>query len=202
MAIYLKFSQILEPVKIALIDTALQSVVLQMKLKDKLSCKPGCSGCCCRYAQISVAEAVIIYDCLKSSKKWPDVQRRAKEQTSLIKDVEPLSWLKLNIKCSILDPVTNLCLAYKVRPAICSTHFVTSKPEVCDPWSHESSQFLTYDMNNLYFKFKSRLESVIDGFGVFGMYFPIPLALLLAEKISVHSGMDISQVISIIRSEL
>lgn len=183
-------------------DIAVQSSMRQIKSKTKISCKPACAGCCSRYTQISLAESIIIYDHLRKKKEWPEVQKKSKEQLDIIKAVEPLSWFKLNIKCPILNLDTKLCRAYRVRPAICSTHFVTSDSKLCDPWSHGSGRFETCDMNDLYFKFKSRLENAVDGFGVFGMYFPVPSALLLAEKISVQSGLDLLQVISMIRAEL
>lgn len=202
MSIKIKLPQVLEPVRIALIGTAVQSSVLQMKSKEKITCKVACTGCCSRHTQISIAEAIIIYEHLRVKKEWHDVRKQAKDQAKIARNIEPLSWFKLNIKCSILNLETKLCRAYMVRPAVCSTHFVSSDPDLCDPWSHKSGKFITVDMNNLYFKFKNRLENSIDGFGVFGMHFPIPSALLIAEKISVQSDMDLAQVMSLIRTEL
>lgn len=202
MPIQLKLPQILEPVKLALMDIAVQSSMQQVKSKVKISCKPACAGCCSRYTQISVAEGIIIYDNLRHNQKWMEVRKRAKEQLPLIKDVSPIAWFKSNIKCSILNPDTKLCLAYRVRPAVCSTHFVVSDSKLCDPWLNGSGKFETLDFNDLYFKFRSRLENAVDGFGIFSMNFAIPSALLLAEKISVQSGLDLSQVISLIRAEL
>lgn len=202
MSIQVRLPQILEPVKLALIDVAIQSRMSHVKSKITVSCKPACSGCCSRYTQISVAESVIIYDHLRITKKWLDVKKRAKEQLDIVRRIEPLAWFKLNIKCPILDLNSNLCLAYKVRPAICSTHFATSDSRLCDPWFNGSGKFDTLDYNDLYFKFRSKLDNATDGFSVFGMYFVIPSALILAEKISIQSGMDLSQVMSLIRSEL
>jgi hypothetical protein len=138
-----------------------------------------------------MAEAVIIYEYLKSGGHWPGVKIRARKQLPLIGATDPLTWFKLNMSCPVLSPEKR-CLAYKVRPGMCSTHFVSSDPKLCDPWGSGTGRFEPRDLDDLYDKFCEKLENIV-GPGVLQMRLPFPSALVLAEGISVHSGLDIQQ---------
>jgi Fe-S-cluster containining protein len=202
MPIEIKISKVLEPIKMVMMDTAIKTASIIARGRTTVSCKSGCSHCCNRYARISTAEALVIYEYLKSKKLWLQVKGRSRDQFETIKHAEPLSWFKLGIKCPILDPNTNKCLAYMVRPPVCTIHFVTSSPEICNPWSFEQGKIENHDLIDLYVKFRDRLSHLLEGHGVLSLDLPIPMALLFSERISIQSGLSIQQALSLIYNEL
>jgi hypothetical protein len=147
-----------------------------------------------------MAEAVIIYGYLQSKNRWPEVKKRAQEQFQTAQLADPLSWFKLNIPCPILSD--KLCLAYGVRPALCSTHFAASKPKLCDPWEVESGIYKSVDFDDLYINFRNKVESAVIGYKVLSIELIMPSALLLAERISIQSGLSLKQALSFIFRQL
>lgn len=186
----------------AMMDTIIQATRQRINDNIIVPCKVGCAHCCSRYSKISVAEATLIYEYLKKNETWTGVRGRARAQFQIIRQTEPLSWFKLNIKCPILNPETNKCLAYKIRPPLCAIHFVTSSPDICDPWSSQQGKFVLHDYTSLYLKFRERLFASLEGHGIFSLELPIPTALLLSERISVKSGLDVHQALTFIYNEL
>ena len=189
-------------VRIHLTDIASRAEKRRLRMYSRtIRCRAGCSGCCARPVNVSMAEAVIAYEHLKQDGTWPDVRKKAVEQMGLgVSD--PVAWFKMNRKCPILDTDTNLCRAYTVRPATCSTHFVLSDPELCDPWSTHAGKFEAVDFPDLFQKFQGRVAESVQGYGIFTLVLPIPSGLLLAEKISVKSGLDFSEVVTLFFKEL
>jgi Fe-S-cluster containining protein len=149
-----------------------------------------------------MAEAVIIYEHLREKEYWPDVRKKATDQMNLLGAAQPMTWFKMRQKCPVLNTDTDLCRTHALRPAICSTHFVTSNPKLCDPWSTASGEFKAVDYTDLYENFQRRMTECIQSYGIFTLMMPIPTALLLAEKISVKSGLDLSEIVSLFFKEL
>jgi Fe-S-cluster containining protein len=173
------------------------------RIKDpRIPCKSGCAGCCSRYSAISVAESLILLESLKEKNKWKEVRGRAKKQAPIITKSNSAAWYMMNIKCPILDLQTNKCLAYKVRPISCATHFVTSNPKLCDPWEIKSGDFESLDYKDIYREFYGKMKSEIAGFGIMNFVLSIPVSLLLAERINVQSGLSLEKVISLFFNEL
>lgn len=196
----IELSKSLGPVKLALMDTADKANKRRMTING-IRCKRNCAGCCSRYIRISVAEAVIIYEHLRLSNKWFEVKLRAQRQFETAQITDPLSWFKLNIPCPVLSP-DKLCLAYNVRPALCSTHFVTSHPRLCDPWGSGLGAFKSVDLDDLYGKFKAKISTTTIGHRVLSIELIMSSALLLAERISVQSGLDLKEALSLIFRQL
>lgn len=165
---------------------------------DKVSCKSGCTSCCSRMLTISIAEALILYDYLVETKKWPEVKSRAEAQFVLAQEVNPLSWFKMNIKCPILDLASSQCLAYPVRPPKCSSHLVTSPPEGCDPWSLKQVRYEKIETDDILEEFKKELENGVPAHGILLMTVPIPVAVLVAEKITVQSSLTVEEAVSLL----
>jgi Fe-S-cluster containining protein len=195
-------SKALSPIRILSMNAADKSITRRINKHPDITCTKGCSACCSRYLMIYMAEALIIYNHLKLFKKWVDVKKRAKAQLKTILLADPLSWYKLNISCPILDPESKLCLAYKARPVLCSTHFVTSDPVICDPWNAKQGTYRPLDFNDLYMDFRKRIESATLGYNVLSMEMVLPSALLLSERVSIQSGLDLKQALSLIYKEL
>jgi len=148
-----------------------------------------------------MAEAIIIYEYLRSRDQWIKVKKRSQDQFKTAQLTDPLSWFKLNISCPVLGP-DKLCTAYQIRPAMCSTHFVTSDPKVCDPWGAGPGEYEAIDFDDLYMKFRERNKNAVIGFGVLSLELAISSALLLAERISVQSGLNLEQAMSFIFRQL
>lgn len=102
--------------------------------KDKITCKPGCSHCCSRPVFATIGEVANISDSLKKSGKLGEVIKRSEELMEY-GDIPLNTWYDLQLKCPVLDPETNKCLAYQNRPLMCSTHFSESVPDLCNPQS-------------------------------------------------------------------
>jgi Fe-S-cluster containining protein len=199
----IQFSKSIGLTKLALMDTAARADNRRLRMyKDEIPCKPACSGCCSRLIEITMSEAVLIYEHLKKEGVWQEVKKIAKSQLPLIKDAKPLAWFKMNLKCPVLNLTTQLCQAYPVRPATCSIHFVKSDPVMCDPWGQKSGPFLPIDFSDLYLQFRKRTTEYTEGFGILSLELPIQVALLLAEKINTLSGLSEEQVVSLVFNEL
>lgn len=201
MEIRLKDS--LGEVRVHLADAASQSEKRRLSVyKGRIRCKPACSGCCSRLLSVTMAEAVLMYDHLSRSGQWAEARKVCIEQIKMIPGAKHMTWFKMNQKCPVLDRATNLCRAYMVRPATCSTHFVTSDPSLCDPWSANGGKYESADFTDILNKFSKRMSESVRGNGIFTMTMPLPTALILAEQISVKSGLDLADVMSLFFKEL
>lgn len=193
--------QALTSVKLAVGETAQKAEKRKLVLYgDKIPCKTGCSSCCSRLLHITIAEAVVIYDTLRDN-AWPYVAEEARKQFKLVKETNSLNWFKMNISCPILDPITKKCRSYDSRPPVCSTHFVTSNPKVCDPWDPTNLAYEPVRMSDLLLEFEKKVSSVVDGHGVMQIKVPIPIAILIAERISVQSSLSLHDAISLLYNE-
>ena len=194
----LRLADSLPMVKLRMVDTAVKAENRRLTMyKGQVSCKPGCSGCYSKIVNVTVAEALIIYEHLFQKGVWTGVKELCLEQVELLKkDITPLTWFKMNQKCPALDRDTDLCLTYQARPATCSCHFVTSDPGLCGPWTAGSGEFQSLDFEDLFEDFAKRLKEIVREQSLFSYIFPMPSALLLAELISVRSGMNLADAIA------
>ena len=124
----------------------------------QVSCRAGCTHCCCHYVAVSLAHGVVIVDYLYKRKellkrftdnyaKWRPkgyaVSNRIDRMRlqalsspapmdSIIADTRPLSaqYRDMQIPCPFL--ADSRCLIYPVRPWSCSGHYAVSPPEWCD----------------------------------------------------------------------
>lgn len=186
-------------VRLALVDASNRSGT--NLINKNYSCKSKCYSCCFRMVQLTVVEAMVIYSHLVETNQWQHVQKILKEQIKLSKNTDPTSWFKMRIECPVLDTKTKLCRAYKVRPVFCSTHFVKSDAEACDPWYTGSVDYDPEYMKELYELTMKRIRESVSGSGILGITLPIQSALLLSEKISIQSGLDFDQIMKIISNE-
>lgn len=125
----------------------------------KPNCFMGCAFCCYFPIVITKMEAKMLF---RSIEKFPLERRQSifdhwdsyyvKQQDKLEKamrmDYEnpdtKLEYKKMNLPCPMLDPETQLCMAYEVRPIPCRTYLNYSDPQVCadhhlpkEPFSYE-----------------------------------------------------------------
>lgn len=197
----IELTKALSPVKLILLDTAAKATKRRVSDRPDIKCKRGCAGCCSRYIRISTAEAVIIYEYLRSNKNWLSVKKKSQDQFDIIQVTDPMAWFKLNIPCPVLGSDQS-CLAYAVRPAICSTHFAASDPKLCSPWGAGQEIYEAIDFDDLYIKFREKLANAIIGISILGLELPVSSGLLLAERISIQSGLNLSQVLSFVFRQL
>lgn len=194
-------SQAIGSIKVAMLETAQQSLHRRLTIhKDEITCKPKCAGCCRRLIYISVAEAIIISDYLVRTGKWEKIREKSRAQIEILKNSNSTSWFRMNISCPILE--NELCQAYSIRPPECSTHFVKSDPELCHPWSVQSGNYEKFDMVDLFQKFSEYIEKKTDSYGILKINLPIPVALLLANRIQVQSNKDTFETMRILFNEL
>jgi Fe-S-cluster containining protein len=147
-----------------------------------------------------MAEAIIIHDYLVRTNSWDKIKEKSRSQIEILKNSNPTSWFRMNIGCPILED--ELCKAYPVRPPECSTHFVKSNPELCHPWSAQSGKYEKFDMVDLFDKFSEFVKTKTDNYGIFRINLPIPLALLLAERIQKQSNKDTFETMRMMFNEL
>lgn len=193
----------LSHVKMAMMGAAEKSAKRRLAVySNTITCKKGCDGCCSRMVHITIAEAVVIQEHVQKTGKWSEVRARAITMATVVKVANPVSWFKMNFKCPILDPAAKTCLAYEVRPAPCSVHFVTSDPNLCDPWSTSGGGYQPVEMEDVYEESSRKIESKVDGHGILAFKLPLPVALLLAERIKHRKGLSSQEVMSFIFNEL
>ena len=141
----------------------------------------------------------------KSEKnRWTSSAGRshARKLLPLAKNAEPVSWFLMNLPCPVLDPGDNTCLAYRVRPAACSTHFVRSNPGLCSPHAVKSGPYVPADFDDLLGEFLDRLASNVAGFGILQLQLPLPSGILLAEAINLQTGLSLDKAVSMFLNEL
>lgn len=198
----MKLSDAVGRVKVAMMDVAQKASIRRLNvLRDESPCKAGCSACCSRLVYVSVAEALVMYEHLSRSGRWPEVRERARGLAAEVRDASPVAWFKMNRPCPVLGK-DRLCAAYEVRPSPCSTHFVTSDPALCDPWSPKAGIYETSSMDDLHIEFMKRLDAELTGRGVLDLRLPIPVALLFAERAQSHTNLSAADIIAFIGSEL
>lgn len=193
-----RLTQALGDVKVAADDVARESARRRLQMAD-VPCAPGCSGCCRRLVRLSVAEAMILYEYLLREGKWEDVRSAARSVDETARKASPMAWFKMNIPCPVLQK--DICAAYPVRPPACSAHFVRSSPDACNPWHEGSEEFVPADQADLVAKFRKRLEGALEGHGILRVELPLPTALLLAERVSLNTGLDVAKAVSILFNE-
>lgn len=119
----------------------------------------------------------------------------------MTKKVPANAWFKMDIKCPILDD-DDLCSAYSVRPPVCAVHYAKSNPIVCSPSGFSNQKYDPIDFSGEFTESRKKLNSTLAGYGVLQMILPLSTALLMADRISIRTGLSYDQVISIIRNEI
>lgn len=199
----MKLSDAVASVKVAMMGAAQKASMRRLNvLGNNCKCKPGCSACCSRLINLSIAEALIIYDYLQRSGTWSKVRDAAQYQYKMASSLSEVAWFNMNIPCSVLDLETKMCRAYPVRPTPCSVHFVTSDPSMCDPWSISGGKFEKADFPEVHIEFMEALSRELSGRGILELRLPIPAALLFAEKIQIQKGLTAEQIIAFISAEV
>ncbi|MGP4067195.1 YkgJ family cysteine cluster protein [Halobacillus sp. B29] len=123
------------------------------------TCFKGCAFCCYFPIVLSRMEAKMMFRSIEHFSEqrknaifehWERYynQQAGKLDTALAMDPDDpntkLEYKKLNLPCPMLDPETQLCMAYEVRPIPCRTYLNYSDPNVCaenhmpkEPFSYE-----------------------------------------------------------------
>lgn len=184
-----------------MVDAATNASKKRLTVLQKASCKRGCSGCCRRLIYVTVAEAIVIQEHLEKSGSWTEVFRRCLEILGTVREASSVSWFRMNIACPVLSAEDD-CSAYSVRPAVCSVHFAMSKPELCHPWSTESGDFTPVELDDVFLKFQSSLQSSIDAHGILALKMPLPVSLIMAERIRHQPNLTIEALMKLIYNEL
>ncbi len=199
----INLSKALGAVRVALGETAQKAQSRRLMVyPTEIKCLPKCDSCCARLITISIAEAFIIYEHLLREDKWEEVRERAVTIFKTSQEASPLSWFKMNVKCPVLDQETKLCKAYGSRPAICSTHFVSSDPAGCDPWATRDVPYESASMHDLFNEFQEELSRKVPQDGIMSMVVHLPVALLIAERINKKTTLSVQDTISLLYNEL
>ncbi|MEC3882726.1 YkgJ family cysteine cluster protein [Halobacillus sp. HZG1] len=125
----------------------------------KPNCFMGCAFCCYFPIVITKMEAKMLFRSIEHFSEerkeaiyahWENYygKQQDKLQKAMAMDFEApetkLEYKRLNLPCPMLDPETQLCMAYEVRPIPCRTYLNYSDPQVCadqhmpkEPFSYE-----------------------------------------------------------------
>ena len=123
------------------------------------NCFMGCAFCCYFPIVLSRMEAKMMFRSIekfseerKSAifKHWESYYEKHKDKLARGMDMDPedpdtkLEYKQLNLPCPMLNPETQLCMAYEIRPIPCRTYLNYSDPQVCaeqdmpkEPFSYE-----------------------------------------------------------------
>jgi Fe-S-cluster containining protein len=195
-------SSALSGVKMAVLAAADLSERRKLTMAPQPRCSRACNGCCSRHLEVTVAEASVVVSHLKGRGGWREVRDEAKAQVPVAKVTPPSAWFKLNIKCPVLDRGTGLCRAHPVRPPACSTHYATSDPSACDPWSSSQSEYRPVVLGDVFAEAQKEIRSGLASDGILTLQLPMPVALLMADRVSLRSGLSYDEAISLINNEL
>ncbi|UOR13432.1 YkgJ family cysteine cluster protein [Halobacillus amylolyticus] len=123
------------------------------------NCFKGCAFCCYFPIVLSKMEAKMMFRSIEHFSEdrkqkiydhWDRYYKQHKEKLNQAlsmnhtEDDTKLAYKKLNLPCPMLDPETQACMAYEVRPIPCRTYLNYSDPKVCaenhlpkEPFSYE-----------------------------------------------------------------
>lgn len=175
----------------AVLQAVSSSEKRRLHLAKAASCAPGCHSCCYRLIEITVGEAAVIVSHLRESGDWKRVRAAASSLAGRARECSADTWFKMRTPCPVLTK-DGACSAYAVRPPACAVHFVTSDPASCDPWSSEPG-FSPVDMSDIYLESQATIGQAIPPGGIMSMALPIPLALLLADRVAVRTDLTFEQ---------
>lgn len=193
-------SKVLGPVRVAMVEAAVTANGKRIRSKKAVPCKAGCDHCCRTKFDVTLAEAMVIMKSLKESGKWDDVRDRSLKQLKHVRSVNRVPWFLLRMACPLLEE-DGRCRSYGLRPVRCSTHFVTSNPSLCGPLHNGGGKYEPLVMEDVREKFRERLLSYVDPFGVLNVQLPMAAALVLAERVVAVKGVDFSKIVSLLLSE-
>jgi len=162
-------------------------------------CAPGCHSCCYRHIETTVAEAAVMVAALRASGDWVRVRAAAKALAGLARECPPDTWFKMRTRCPVLSD-DGRCSAYAVRPPTCSVHLVTSDPSACDPWSPDPS-FEPLDLSEVYLESQLAVKRAVPPGGIMAVVLPLPLALLLADRVAVRTDLTFEQAMEMMARE-
>ena len=98
----------------------------------RITCETGCASCCHYPIEISLFEAVPIYQFLIARGRWtPAFQSKLEEHAKSVSLLSSTIWLLSRIPCPLLEK--NRCLVYESRPFACRTLLSLGDPHYCDP---------------------------------------------------------------------
>lgn len=198
----LDLARMVLPVKRSMMEIAEKAARRRLTVfGSRITCTSGCAGCCRRQVYISVAEALSMLEYLEMQSLWGPIRDTCRQQLSIALRTNPESWFRLNIGCSVLAEDQS-CQAYGVRPSACSTHFATSDPDVCGPWSPSDKKYEPVDFRDLHEEFLKTWESCVDGYGILAFRGPIPVMLLLAERVRHQRDLPFDTLLHILHNEL
>ncbi len=195
----LPLSSSLAEVKMAVLRAASSSEKRRLRMADPVSCKPGCSSCCHRLMEITVGEAAVIVSFLRNAGDWKRVRAAASSLAGRARECSADAWFKMKTRCPILTD-DGMCGAYQVRPPACAVHFVTSDPSSCDPWSSQTG-FAPVDMSDVYLESQVQIGRAVPRGGIMSMTLPLPLALLLADRVAVRTDLTFEQAMEMMARE-
>ncbi len=144
---------------------------------------------------------MVLREELVKNGSWPAVLERAARLADLSTTTNPVAWFKMNIPCPVLDPGTKDCLAYKVRPAACSSHFVISDPSSCDPWSLEELAYEPADSAAGAETFRRGVAASLGPVGVLSTTSPMAASLVAADRLRETGEMSPDEIVSLIGRE-
>jgi len=168
-------------------------------LRGKESCRPGCNACCKRLVRITIGHAILIYERLEKDGSWEKVRAECEKVRPIMGDVTSLSYFRMNIECPLLSE--GKCSVYDLRPAQCSTHLVTSDPELCNPWTTESGEYEVVDMEAIRNRAEEKIDAKFTSQGVLGHRLPIATALLFAARVRRFHMATSDQLVKILNEE-
>jgi Fe-S-cluster containining protein len=189
----------LAPVRAAMMEAARLATELRIRHQD-IKCRPKCSACCNRYLSITLAEAAVIHDHLKRSKKWEEVAARAEALRGVVVLSNPMAWYKMGMPCPVL--ADDLCLAYQVRPIACSAHFVTSDPQLCKATSTAIGFYSVRTFPEVYGAFGKAFDAAVGQKSILRRTAPMPLALLFIDRVINREINDLDELVKIMEIEL
>lgn len=184
----------------AILQAAATSERRRLHMAEATSCSPGCHSCCHRMIELTVAEAAVMVAHLRESGEWKRVRGAASSLAGRARECSSDSWFKMKTRCPVLTD-DNMCGAHEVRPPACSVHFVTSNPSACDPWSSEPD-FRPVDMSAVYLEAQAHIAGSVRKGGIMSMVLPLPLALLLADRVAVRTDLTFEQAMEMMAREV
>lgn len=186
----------LKKIEIISKETILESEKRRLQVyQDKVTCKPGCSYCCGRPVYATLGEICNISEALKKKGKLKEVVLRAEELIEM-GEIPIMAWYELQLKCPILDPTTNRCLAYESRPIMCSTHYSVQDPEACNPHSFREIEYKTADMDNILEEANEKIKKA-SGKSFWGAQVILHYFIKNVHELKSRDGLQMEDILSL-----
>lgn len=146
-----------------------------------ITCSRGCTHCCYHPVAVSLLEGLLAYRGMDSARIWtPTMRERMVKAADQTVGLSFEIWLLSMTPCPMLDG--GGCMIYDMRPATCRMCCSIGDPTDCHPHNLVSARGIVPRAEAVH-GYHRKEEAILRRFGLPHATMPLPLAVLVAERV-------------------